>query len=716
MDENMLSFIMYHLTSIILDLYADPGLPRNHVQHVIQMFENLQKNVIIPCMHTDIKNILKSGKDPSQILKDIEKCISSYSNVFDKINTEDKRLALIKTKNFQKPKEFFIGSVFERKQMNTNRDHFISVPKYGCYCPLKKSLQMFLQIRGMLSAIMNYISDLSESSVFIKNCMQASLWSKKFPEWRSQVTFSNKNITLPLMVYFDEFVAGAALGANVSSSKFGAVYATILCLPPSIASKLSSFLFSTIVKAEDLSKLGNKKVFSQLVKDLNTLSSEGVEVEVGGQAKTIFFECFMIIGDNLGLNSIFDMKKSFNADFCCRICKATKIEIQEMVEEDEALLRNEDDYEANVRDEDLDKSGFHDESIFNLINGYHICTNFTVDVMHDIMEGVADYVMSNLITFYVNKKYFELHELNAQIKNFDFGNVNRPTEIKFDTETRGIKIKMSAAQMSNFVQFFGCLIGHRIKKSSEEDIDAWNLYKSLNNILMLATLPKLTSGTPSQLKDFIKELCILYKKLFGLLKPKFHFLIHYPEILRKMGPLVNFWCMRCESRHRILKAAFNAFSGNKSPLKTIAIKEMLRLCNDLHSAEVSEKVVFGPKDDSSCDSEILSSMTSEVLSKAEFFTTVQIDENNFRLGSVIVVQLDTITKLFGKIIKIISLKDEIYFVCKIYEEIVFDNDTLGYSVKLISTQTIKFTDLPDVCSCTMHEIYGKTIIMPETII
>lgn len=33
------------------------------------------------------------------------------------------------------------------------------------------------------------------------------------------------------------------------------------------------------------------------------------------------------------------------------------------------------------------------------------------------------------------------------------------------------------------------------------------------------------------------------------LKPKHHFMIHYPRNIRQVGPLVHLWCMRFEGKH-----------------------------------------------------------------------------------------------------------------------------------------------------------------------
>ena len=703
---------------MILDLYADPHLPRKMVQDVVKHFENMIKHFILPCLKTEIEKIIKSGKNEVDILKEVDDCFLSYSKILDDVNTEKKRFTTLKKKGFRMPEEFLLGSVYEEVDIDLETSYLKSVKKYGVYVPLKYSLKMFLEIPGMLSTIFNYVTELKEKSHFMKNFMQGSIWNSNFANSQNTNQLTNNNkITLPLMIYFDEFVAGSALGANATATKFGAVYASIICLPPYIASKLSSILFSTLIKAKDLADLGSKKVFSTLVADLNSLSSKGIKVLHDGVLKIIYFQCVMITGDNLGLNSIFEMVTCFRSDYCCRICRVTQAQIKNMVEEDQDLLRNEENYKMDVNEDDSATTGIFKGTIFNSITGYHICKNFTVDFMHDVMEGCAGYVMSEIVNYYVTQRYFTLPFLNNLLKNFDFGDDNTPPEIKVDKKTKKIKLKMSAAQMKNFVHFFGCIIGDRIQKFSQKDQDFWDMYVNLKMIIMLACLPKITSGTAIQLKDHIKQLNILYIKYFKYLKPKFHHLIHYPAILLKNGPLIKFWCMRNESRHTELKAESNAISGNQNAVKTIAIKEVLRMCHQFHSYQIPNDIIYGANDNDLCSSNIISSMNKTLLSNGQFYRQLTILGEEFKIGSKIVFDVDSIEKVFGKIVKIICYNDDVYFTCEIYKEVYFDNNTQTYLVKKKKNcKTILFNDLPDCTPCVMHTILGKLYVSPETII
>jgi hypothetical protein len=57
-----------------------------------------------------------------------------------------------------------------------------------------------------------------------------------------------------------------------------------------------------------------------------------------------------------------------------------------------------------------------------------------------------------------------------------------------------------------------------------------------------------------QLETIIDEYLVGYKNNFDLdIIPKMHHLVHYPRIIREIGPLGAFWCMRYEAKHSYFK-------------------------------------------------------------------------------------------------------------------------------------------------------------------
>jgi len=94
-------------------------------------------------------------------------------------------------------------------------------------------------------------------------------------------------------------------------------------------------------------------------------------------------------------------------------------------------------------------------------------------------------------------------------------------------------LKMFAREEMTFVHFFPLMIEYLIP----ENDDVWNFVIILLKIVELLMPYKFTDNSIKYLKQLIKEPNSLYSLLFNdTLKPKHHFLIHYPNIIRGSRP------------------------------------------------------------------------------------------------------------------------------------------------------------------------------------
>ena len=189
------------------------------------------------------------------------------------------------------------------------------------------------------------------------------------------------------------------------------------------------------------------------------------------------------MGDNLGLNGILGFVESFKSHYICRICKATSEETWDLVAEDESKLRTKINYITGVKQADAAKTGIKEECVFHKVNGFQLTENVTVDMMHDVLEGVCMYVMTSLIyTFVFEKHYFTLEDLNTRITDFEYDSIeksNKPPAITMNRILQKVLLKMFAAEMLCLVRYFGLIIGDLIPK---DDIH-WELYLYLRQIL-----------------------------------------------------------------------------------------------------------------------------------------------------------------------------------------------------------------------------------------
>ena len=159
--------------------------------------------------------------------------------------------------------------------------------------------------------------------------------------------------------------------------------------------------------------------------------------------------------------------------------------------------------------------------------------------------------MRSTIQKFISEEYFTLEYLNsriADIKTYCSEITNMPPSITINILKGKLNLKISAAEMFNLVRYFGLIIGDKITEGDKY----WKMYKLLRQILDIISSPRIVRSDAKTLTNLIQDLNQNYINLIGALKPKFHHLVHYPRVLLQ-NELINFWCMRYESRHRELK-------------------------------------------------------------------------------------------------------------------------------------------------------------------
>ena len=111
------------------------------------------------------------------------------------------------------------------------------------------------------------------------------------------------------------------------------------------------------------------------------------------------------------------------------------------------------------------------------------------------------------------------------------------------------KIGGNATQNWCFLRLLPLFVGDRIKNPLEDEV--WQLSLQLREVVAIITAPKIHANQVANLK-FLLEQCIhLRATLFPSkpLKPKYHYLLHYPELILHFGPLIRLWTLGFESKH-----------------------------------------------------------------------------------------------------------------------------------------------------------------------
>ncbi|KAL7294221.1 hypothetical protein TKK_0012237 [Trichogramma kaykai] len=412
----------------------------------------------------------------------------------------------------------------------------------------------------------------------------------------------------------------------------------------------------------------------------------GITVPVNNVPTTFKFQTVLILGDNLGLNSICGFVASFNLTKYCRICTADSCECSKLSCENEKLLRTRENYESNVVLKKPVETGILENCVFNKLDNFHIVTNKTIDFMHDVLEGVCIYVLRNILyEFIYNKKLFTLEFFNLRLQEFAMqsDNSNKPPPIKRNQFKEKLNIKYSAAEMLYLTRYFGIIIGDKVPIVN----DHWKMYIYLREIVDILMSPRITDQFISVLKEKINSLNSSYVLHFQNLKPKFHFLTHYPSIIEEFGPCIHYWTMRHESRHRDIKANAVASNTHLNLLKTIATKQALKMCQVFDSFEADNNILFGPN----------------IKKNNIHYQQVIINNSEYKVNSFLVISLANPDIQFGKIVSIKKLELKtgevsVQFELKVYNELFFDKHIMAYVVSKDETSNKKFVKLNDIPS------------------
>jgi len=352
--------------------------------------------------------------------------------------------------------------------------------------------------------------------------------------------------------------------------KLGAVYLSLLGLPPQYSSNLDNILLMQLHNYQDHKKLGNK-IFSHIVDEIIDLSINGITINLNNKEQKILFRLMFIVGDNLGLNTILGFSKGFNTQYYCRICKVTKKNAQNFVNEEKKYIRTRNDYFNCVINSTF---GIKEECIFNKIPNFHLLENLSVDSMHDLLEGICRYDLSKILNNFIYvEQLFTLEVFNERILNcISLFHENVP--LPFNSESiKTEKIIITAAEMYYLINNLSLMISDFIPEKNL----CWQLYLLLKKIVNISCSHFLPSECIDSFHLVVSKYLSLHKKLFNIaFKPKHHNLLHYARVMKKYGPLMS--SIRFEAKHRQLKNYAKVITSRTNPSYTLALKHQLKLC------------------------------------------------------------------------------------------------------------------------------------------
>lgn len=374
--------------------------------------------------------------------------------------------------------------------------------------------------------------------------------------------------TLQIQLGIDDFEPCNALKSKSGLHKMCGVYMEVRNIHPELKSKICNIHLVAIANVQNL-KGGDASfdiIAKRIVAELKLLETTGIRIDSGENLKGALIN---ISADNLGANSVL----GFNAHYYCRMCECHKTDCQTLAHEMSTKFRQDNDYASLAAlpcdNENVDyqaSKGIKKYCVFNDLHNYSIFQNCTMDIMHDCNEGIIPFFIKTLFTFIMDKHILDLPDIQRVVRDFNYGYIwkkYKPSLIKMTKRNLG----------QNAMQSY-CLIIHLpfiFINSMEKLADIWCAMESLLQALQIIYSSCIRDSDIIRLQNCLqRHLSYLTDDVGVKLTPKHHFTTHYPNLIKKIGPLIHTWMMRFESKHKVFTDIAKRTNNFKNLAKTLA--------------------------------------------------------------------------------------------------------------------------------------------------
>jgi hypothetical protein len=387
-----------------------------------------------------------------------------------------------------------------------------------------------------------------------------------------------------IQLYYDDFEPANPLGSKSVVHKIGAFYFTILNFPHKYNAKLDMIHLLALVYTQDIKQYGMSSILQIFKSEILQLEKGFTMTDMNGVDHKIRVILAQVVGDNLGLHGLLGYTEGFRGDYCCDICLGTAADQQEQFRENAFVMRTVASYEEHVAQLSASHSssfGIKSKCCLSELQFYHPATNFTCDVMHDLLEGVVQFEINLFLKHLLLKsKKLNLDDFNKRLRYFDYGPIlsnSKPSEI---TQYRLTPASDSLGQHSHQTLVLMHILPLVLSDVLEVTDEHWHVVTLLFRICDIVFAPCVTRANVSLLADLIEHHHRVFVDIFKRpLKYKHHRMVHYPTLLVKNGPLLDMWVIRYEAKHNYFKRLAHIVCNFKNICKTMAVRNQIQQCN-----------------------------------------------------------------------------------------------------------------------------------------
>ena len=702
------------VSMLIASLLGSSSIPQSTVTSIVQNAASLFNDVSSYTSYRIKRFAHEAGiHEDDDNFKALLTDLATVSCPFKEVDTSYKqRKFFVNSDGFVEPHELPLGAgYFPCNNPLTGNVQQVRKQVTFQYVPIKNLLKMVLEHTDLLSIAAKYspsTDDLMRDLHDGEHCKGSE--------------FLSSPSTIRLIVYIDDFEVTNPLSPKAGIHKLGAVYCTISNVPPQYRSTLSNILLVMLFNSGDAKLYGYSAVFKQFITDLKSLEAEGIHIHTPDFNGVVHVAVGQFVGDNLGIHSLFGYAEGFTANYPCRSCRMNRTLVWKALKEEKRIMRNKENYEQDLALDNLQETGIKSPCCLNELTHFHVTSNRAPDIMHDMLEGVCPLELKLILNELLKKGCFTLEDLNGRITSFNYGQPdkrNKPciygvNQLRSPDGAAG----QHAGQMWCLMRHIALMIGDTVPEGD----DHWELLLALLECMDIIFSPVVSKGDTVYLAHLIHDHHSLFLELFPdrHLKPKHHFMLHYPSAMQFIGPLINLWVMRFEAKHNFARRLSHIVCNFRNIAKTLAYRNQMQLCYGVLSKQTlaERDLEVGPGStlivasiDHPYAEAVVQSLQVPLYDEVYVAKWCKVFGTEYHANLTVVIGKKDGNPLFGKIRMVIPYSSSVNLLCELWHTVGFNRHKHAYALLPVQPEEIsvvKVKDLVDFYPLHATKSYVKT--------
>ena len=721
-DRNHVENLQQEGVAMVASLRANSSIPYSVIPEIVHSVDNMISTTV-HYFQSETVNLLRDCGVSDETIATVDACIKRQCDTVNQplnfLSTRYKQDQFFDNHPLSvKPETVVLGQRFENRQGVT-----CSIYENYQYVSVEATLRTLLENPEYVKLLVN---DKCMPGL-VTDCWDGLLY-KHHP-----LLSDTSKFTIAIQLFYDGMGTTYPLRRQSSLCNLGVFYFIVKNLPNVLNSCFANVHLVALCYAQDLKTYGFTAVLSKFVREMKRLTNDGFSGTFPGLGEcTIYVSLLQVAGDNLALNSLLGFIESFSVDYFCTMCTASQADIQCKFHETDFDMRSVASYNADIAcvtasDSNRHSHGVKADCVLNEIPHFHAVKNFSLDIMHIILEGIVSVELSCVLyNLCSDHQAVSIGEINRRVLSFwsviNVEKCNKPPELNpIDTPGR-LYPSMKAVQCWALLKYLPLLLGDIVPTDDKH----WVFLLQLSELVDLLFAPTFTAGMIAYMRELIADHLSLFVDLYGTaengikLKPKHHLLIHLPTVILQSGPLIGTSCMRYELKNSFFKRCSHIMCNFSNVCKTLAYRhQQYCLFSKLLKSHVRSAIVVEHSSAQSvcaldCGDVLCSRFGIEQTDDVFVATRVARASVVYKAGQHVVIDVGE-EPLFGRIELFVCLEatDDWFIVVSCLRTTNFVAHFHSYSVEEIvpkSYSVTRFADLRDfhaVC-CYKKTVNGTT--------